>query len=91
MVSETKDATKNAHGALNDNSEKINEINNMNTSIASGSEEQTQVTQSVQEGMQKVDDGAERLAQEASSLHSATEELTPIQAKLVEQIDRFTY
>ncbi len=91
LVSETKDATKNAHGALNDISEKINEINNMNTSIASGSEEQTQVTQSVQQGMQKVDDGAERLAQEASLLHSATEELTQVQAKLVEQIDRFTY
>jgi methyl-accepting chemotaxis protein len=91
LVSETKDATKNAHDALNDISEKINEINNMNTSIASGSEEQTQVTQSVQEGMQKVDDGAERLAQEASSLHSATEELTQVQAKLVEQIERFTY
>jgi methyl-accepting chemotaxis protein len=91
LVSETKDATKNANDALNDISEKINEINNMNTLIASGSEEQTQVTQSVQVGMQKVDDGAERLAQEASSLHSATNELTQVQEKLVEQIDRFTY
>ncbi|MEW6992811.1 methyl-accepting chemotaxis protein [Colwelliaceae bacterium MEBiC 14330] len=91
LVSETKDATKNANDALKDISEKINEINNMNTSIASGSEEQTQVTQSVQEGMQKVDDGAERLAQEASSLHSATNELTHVQEKLVEQIERFTY
>jgi methyl-accepting chemotaxis protein len=91
LVSETKDATKNAHDALNNISEKINEINNMNTLIASGSEEQTQVTQSVQEGMQKVDDGAERLAQEASSLHSATNELTQVQEKLIEQIDRFTY
>jgi methyl-accepting chemotaxis protein len=91
LVSETKDATKNANDALNNISEKINEINNMNTLIASGSEEQTQVTKSVQEGMQKVDDGAERLAQEASSLHSATNELTQVQEKLVEQIDRFTY
>ncbi len=91
LVSETKDATKNANDALKDISEKINEINNMNTSIASGSEEQTQVTQSVQEGMQKVDDGAERLAQEASTLHSATNELTHVQEKLVEQIERFTY
>jgi methyl-accepting chemotaxis protein len=91
LVSETKDATKNANDALNNISEKINEINNMNTLIASGSEEQTQVTKSVQEGMQQVDDGAERLAQEASSLHSATNELTQVQEKLVEQIDRFTY
>ena len=91
LVSETKDATKNANDALNNISEKINEINNMNTLIASGSEEQTQVTKSVQEGMQKVDDGAERLAQEASSLHSATNELTQVQEKLVEQIERFTY
>ena len=63
----------------------------MNTLIASGSEEQTQVTKSVQEGMQKVDDGAERLAQEASSLHSATSELSQVQMKLMEQIERFTY
>jgi len=91
LVSETIDATKNANDTLNDISEKINEINNMNTLIASGSEEQTQVTQSVQQGMQQVDDGAERLAQEASSLHSATNELTQVQEKLVEQIERFTY
>jgi methyl-accepting chemotaxis protein len=63
----------------------------MNTLIASASEEQTQVTQNVQKGMKQVDDGAERLAQEASSLNATTNELTQVQAKLVEQIERFTY
>ena len=63
----------------------------MNTLIASGSEEQTQVTNSVQQGMQQVDDGAERLAQEASTLESATNELTQVQEKLMEQIARFTF
>lgn len=63
----------------------------MNTLIASGSEEQTLVTDSVQQGMKQVDDGAERLAQEANVLQSATKELSQVQKKLVEQIDRFTY
>ncbi len=91
LVSETIKTTRSANDSLNEINEKIDEINNMNTLIASGSEEQTQVTNSVQQGMKQVDDGAERLAQEASSLHSATNELSQVQAKLVEQIDRFTY
>jgi len=91
LVSETIETTRNANDSLNEINEKIDEINKMNTLIASGSEEQTQVTSSVQQGMQQVDDGAERLEQEASTLHSATNELTQVQAKLVEQIGRFTY
>jgi len=91
LVSETIDSTKNAHNTLNFINEKINEINNMNTLIAGASEEQNQVTQSVKETMQHVNDGAERLAQEASSLQLTTTELTQVQAKLVAQIERFTY
>lgn len=91
LVSETMVTTKSANDTLNEINEKIDEINNMNTLIASGSEEQTQVTNSVQQGMQQVDDGAERLAQEASTLESATNELTQVQEKLMEQIARFTF
>lgn len=91
LVTETIETTKNANDSLYEINEKIDEINNMNTLIASGSEEQTLVTDSVQQGMQHVDVGAERLAQEASTLQSATDELTKVQTKLVEQIDRFTY
>jgi methyl-accepting chemotaxis protein len=91
LVTETIETTKSANDSLNEINEKIDEINKMNTLIASGSEEQTQVTNSVQQGMQQVNDGAERLAQEASSLHSTTNELSKVQAKLVAQIERFTY
>lgn len=91
LVFETIETTKNANDSLNEINDKIDEINNMNTLIASGSEEQTLVTDSVQQGMKQVDDGAERLAQEANVLQSATKELSQVQKKLVEQIDRFTY
>ncbi|MCO4799808.1 MAG: methyl-accepting chemotaxis protein [Colwelliaceae bacterium] len=91
LVTETIETTKSANDSLNEINEKIDEINNMNTLIASGSEEQTSVTNNVQQGMQQVDDGAERLAQEANLLHSATNELSQVQDKLIEQIDRFTY
>jgi len=91
LVTETIETTKGANDSLNEINEKIEEINNMNTLIASASEEQTQVTSSVQQSMQQVDDGAERLAQEANTLHLATNELSQVQAKLEKQIDRFTY
>lgn len=91
LVTETIETTKSANDSLNEINEKIEEINNMNTLIASGSEEQNQVTDSVQKGMQQVDDGAERLAKEASSLHATTNELSQVQTKLIEQIERFTY
>jgi len=91
LVSETIETTKTANDLLNEINEKINEINSMNTLIASSSEEQTLVTDSVKQSMQQVNDGAERLATEAGSLHDATSELSQVQEKLVKQIDRFTY
>ena len=91
LVSETLKTTRSANETLNDINQRIGEINDMNTLIASGSEEQTQVTNNVQRGMKQVSDGAERLAQEANTLHDATNELTQVQAKLVGQIERFTF
>jgi len=91
LVSETMEATQSTNDSLNDINKKIDEINSMNTLIASSSEEQTQVTDSVQTGMKSVDVGAERLAQEAGVLHSATTELSKVQIKLMQQIERFTY
>ncbi len=91
LVSETMETTQSTNDSLNDINEKIDEINSMNTLIATSSEEQTKITDIVQTGMKEVDIGAERLEQEAGVLHSATTELSKVQIKLMEQIERFTY
>ena len=91
LANNTIETTRLASESLNDINHKIDDINNMNTQIASGSEEQTLVTKEVKEGMQSIDKGADRLANEADLLHSATVELTEVENKLVAQIQRFKY
>jgi len=91
LVTHTIESTRSANISLNEINEKIEEVNEMNTLIASACEEQSSVTLGVKGGMEKVDLGAQKLSQEANELHTATSELSEVQQKLVKQITRFTY
>lgn len=85
------ETTRSASDSLNEINLKIDDINDMNTQIACGSEEQANVTKDVRDRMQSIDTGADRLASEADLLHKTTIELTEVENKLVKQIQRFKY
>ncbi|WP_042144734.1 MULTISPECIES: methyl-accepting chemotaxis protein [unclassified Pseudoalteromonas] len=91
LVTHTIESTRSANSSLNEINDKIEEVNEMNTLIASACEEQSSVTLGVKGGMEKVDMGAQQLSHEANVLHTATAELSEVQQKLVRQITRFTY
>ena len=75
----------------NDIVTQMNGINDMNTQIASASEEQSQVTLVVTEFMKALHTGSQELSKQTKELEESTTEMTNVEDQLVNQIARFTY
>ncbi len=69
----------------------VEQISLMNEQIATTSEEQTSVTQSVFDTMEKINAGAERLASEANHLEQTIGQLSDLEQGLVMRLKQFKY
>ena len=84
-------ASTSTRNLFNDIVSQMNGINDMNTHIASASEEQSQVTAVVTNGMKSLHAGATELDEQAKQLEDVIIEMANVERKMIEQIGRFTY
>lgn len=91
MATVAIDSTRSSHESLNAIADKMDMINEMNTTVASASEEQSAVTNEVTQSMGNIQAGAENLNQEASDLSVAVERLAEVEEALKRKLAQFKY
>ncbi|WP_169628064.1 methyl-accepting chemotaxis protein [Ferrimonas senticii] len=83
------DSTQAAADSLNAIAAQINLIADMNSLIATASEEQSQVTHAARNTMEEINQGAQNLASEASTLDDSIAQLSTLQQGLTGKIRQF--
>ena len=90
QLQETHTATQVAQSSLNEIVQRINEINDLNNIIATATEEQSVVNQSVSDKMSAISQSTEKISEESKSLSEAVTELASVEDVLIDKINQFT-
>ncbi len=90
-VSDTITSAQETSHALDQITDEMNAINDMIHLIASATEEQANVTQTVNSDMDQLNSSASQLTQDSRQLEQATENLLAVGEQMISQIRRFKY